>query len=76
MRDFAGPKLFMTSPSRTALVDVSRVGVSVHPFMPLLRTEGPRVVVVGSDAGRKPRNTAEAPQIAAVLAGVYPARDR
>ncbi len=33
-----------------------------------------RVVAVGSDAGRKPRNTAEAPEIAAVLAGVCPAR--
>jgi hypothetical protein len=33
------------------------------------------VVAVGSDAGRKPRNTAEAPEIAAVLAGVYIARD-
>jgi hypothetical protein len=33
------------------------------------------VVAVGSDAGRKPWNTAEAPEMAAVLAGVCPARD-
>src|SRR5262245_2553831 len=35
-----------------------------------LRRPRSRVVAVGSDAGRKPRNTAEAPEIAAVLAGV------
>src|SRR5262245_39805621 len=39
-----------------------------------LRRPRSRVVAVGSDAGRKPRNTAEAPEIAAVLAGVCPAR--
>jgi hypothetical protein len=32
-----------------------------------LRRPRSRVVAVGSDAGRKPRNTAEAPEIAAVL---------
>ena len=31
---------------------------------------------VGSDAGRKPGDTADAPEIAAVLAGVCTARDR
>src|SRR5271166_1738056 len=40
-----------------------------------LRRPRSRVVAVGSDAGRKPRNTAEAPEMAAVLAGVYIARD-
>ena len=35
-----------------------------------------RVVAVGSDAGRKPWNAAEAPEIAAVLAGVCTARNR
>ena len=34
-----------------------------------------RIVAVGSDAGRKPRNTAEAPEMAAVLPGVFTARD-
>ena len=33
------------------------------------------VVAVGSDAGRKPRNTAESPEIAGVPAGVCTARD-
>jgi hypothetical protein len=35
-----------------------------------LRRPPSRVVAVGSDAGRKPRNTAEFPEVAAVLAGV------
>jgi hypothetical protein len=40
-----------------------------------LRRPRSRVVAVGSDAGRKPRDTAEAPEMAAVLAGVCTARD-
>src|SRR5262249_5454498 len=40
-----------------------------------LRRPRSRVVAVGSAAGRKPRNTAEAPEMAAVLAGVGRARD-
>ncbi len=35
-----------------------------------------RVVAVGSDAGPKPRNTAETPEMAAVLVGVCRAPDR
>jgi L-gulonolactone oxidase len=34
------------------------------------------VVAVGSDVGRKPRSTAEAPEMAAVLVGVCTAPDR
>jgi hypothetical protein len=34
-----------------------------------------RVVAVGSDAARKPRNTAEALEMTAVLTGVCTARD-
>src|SRR5215475_14279794 len=41
-----------------------------------LRRPRSRVVAVGSGAGRKPRNAAEAPEMAAVLAGVWIARDR
>ena len=56
--------------------------IAAHPehFLKYRRDEAeaaaPCVVAVGSDAGRKPRNTAEAPEMAAVLVGVCTAPDR
>jgi hypothetical protein len=55
---------------------ISRASASLYGVV-AMRLRRPRslVVAVGSDAERKPRNTAEAPEMAGVLARVPTARD-